>query len=132
MAFKEYCSELETKIESSYTQGVTIDEAEKLAGEFLKAQMVISRELSKSDLDARMRKSGLKALKAGVYLAEVQKSDKKPSDVLLGAIVDSDEEVNKGQDELDTAEVTRDELQRYYDIFLNAHIYYRGIAKQNG
>lgn len=132
MELNKYFKTLESKIESAYTEGVTLDLAEKLAGEFLKAQMVISAELSKADLDARMRKTGVKAVKAAVYLEEAHKGDKKPSDVMLNALVDSNGTVQEEQQGLDTAEVTRAELERMYDICLNAHIYFRGIAKQNG
>ena len=45
MSFKELCTNLEEKIKNSYEQGVTGTEAEKLAGEFLVAQLIVSEEL---------------------------------------------------------------------------------------
>jgi hypothetical protein len=39
--------------------------------------------------------------------------------------------VEEEQKSLDTAEVDRENLRRYYDIFGNAHIYFRGMAKGN-
>lgn len=125
----KFYSDLQKKIEATYTEGVTVDEAEKLAAEFLHAQMVVSSELRQLDLDARMRKSGVKAIRSAVYLAEIKKHDKKPSDVQLSAIVDSDDIVDREQQDYDTAEANKAELERLYDIFLNAHIYFRGIAK---
>lgn len=121
--------ELELKIEESYESGITLEEAEKLAAKFLRAQILISRELQKTDLDSRMKKSGVKALKAALYLVEVQKTDKKPSDVLLGNLVDSNELVVGEQNAFDTAETRRDELERYYNIFREAHVHYRQVSK---
>ena len=76
-----------------------------------------------------MQKSGLKAIRSTIYLDEVSKADKKPSDVLLEAIVNINEVVQGQQNALDLSEVTRDELNRYYSIFQNAHIHFRSIAK---
>lgn len=127
--FKELCKKLENKIKASYEEGTSMEEAEKLAAEFLYAQMVTSSELKKVGLDSRMKKTGLKSIRAAVYLAEVQKSDKKPSDTLLEQIVNTDETVNQQQDLFDTAEIESYELERYYNIFVNGHIYYRSLAK---
>lgn len=127
--FNKFCKDLETKIQNSYEKGVSIEQAEKLAGEFLKAQMVVSDELKTSDLDSRMRKSGLKAVRAAVYMDAATKSDKKPTEAALESILNTNELVQNEQDALDKAEVDRDSLKRYYDIFREAHIYYRGIAK---
>lgn len=126
---KTLLEQLTAKIEASYTEGVTVLQAERLAGEFLAAQLSIAHKLQTADLDARMRKSGVKALRAGVYMEAATKTDKKPSDVMLEAIVNKDKMVQSEQDGLDTAEVERATLERYYDIFLNAHIFFRGIAK---
>lgn len=127
--FEKLCKALESEIETSYVEGVTLEEAEKLAGQFLHAQMQVSVELKKADLDSRMRKSGMKALRAAVYLEEATKGEKKPSDVMLQALVDVNKLVQEEQNAFDLAESARDELERYYNIFINAHIYYRGIAK---
>jgi len=126
---KELCKQLEAKIVNSYEQGVSLEDAERLASEFLYAQMQISGELKKLDLDSRMRKTGVKAVRAAIYLDIVQKSDKKPTEAQISAMLDSDQLVSGEQEALDTAEVERDDLKRYYDIFQNAHIHYRGIAK---
>lgn len=127
--FEKLCERLEAKIQSAYTEGVTLEEAEKLASEFLHGQLAVSNELKKSDLSSRMRKNGVKAIRAAIYLDTVQKSDKKPTESQLTAMLDSDKIVSDEQEALDLAEVGRDELKRYYDIFTNAHIHFRGIAK---
>lgn len=127
--FKEMLRSLEFKIQNSYESGVTVDEAERLASEFLYAQIQVSTELSKGDLDARMRKSGVKAVRAAIYLDIVQKSDKKPTEAQISAQIESDKLVLDEQRDLDSAEVSRDELERYYNIFQNAHVHYRNISK---
>jgi hypothetical protein len=123
------CEKLSAKIESSYESGVTLDEAEKLAAEFLHAQMLLVSHLRDTDLEARMRKSGLKAVRAAVYMDTVSKAEKRPTEAAMDHILNSNELVSREQDRLDASEVSRNELERYYDIFNNAHIYYRGIAK---
>lgn len=122
---------LTNKIKDSYETGVTMEEAEKLAGEFLHAQLEVASQLKVADLDARMRRSGVKAVKAGVYLDAVQKSDKKPSDVMLTAIVDTDETVKTEQDAYDASEVDKDYLENVLNILRDAHIHFRTIAKGN-
>lgn len=129
MKFKEFILGLEAKIQDSYEQGVTIPEAERLASEFLHAQLKVSEELKKADLDARTRKSGVKAIKAAVYMEAATKDPKKPSDVMLQAIVDLNDIVQGEQRAFDEAEVDFAELERYYNIFQNAHIHFRSLAK---
>ena len=122
-------AELEADITSAYEGSVTVDDAEKLAAKFLAAMMKLTAMLKKVDLDSRMKKSGLKAVKAAIYMAEATKTDKKPSDTMLGAMVDRSPLVQTSQSELDTAECSREELERYFSIFKEAHVYFRGIAK---
>jgi hypothetical protein len=129
MKLQDLFKELESEIERTYTNGVTLEEAEKLAAKFLGAQLKVSSALKASDLDARMRKSGLKAIKAAVYLKEIDSKEKKPTEAQLTAAIDTSDVVSAEQDAFDRAEVNKAELERYYDVFLNAHIYYRGIAK---
>lgn len=129
MTFQELCNQLEGKIQKTYESGVSLEEAEKLAAEFLYAQLKVSAELKVIDLDARTKKSGLKAVRAAAYMAAAATGDKKPTEAAIAAMVDTNKMVSTEQDGLDTAEVIRADLERYYDIFLNAHIYFRGIAK---
>lgn len=129
MTFKELCEQLEAKIQSSYVDGVTLEQAEKLAAEFLHAQMTVSTELKKADLDSRMKKAGVKAIRAAIYGDILSKNEKKPTEAAIDHLINSDKIVLGEQEELDKSEVDRDDLNRYYNIFQNAHIYYRGIAK---
>jgi hypothetical protein len=127
--FKELCVELEEKIQKSYEEGVTLESAERLAGEFLSAQIKVSEELKNADLDSRLRKTGVKAVRAAIYLDIVQKAEKKPTEAQIEAIINVDKIVGSEQEAFDKAEVERDNLERYYNIFREAHIHYRGISK---
>ncbi len=127
--FKQMIEQLEAKIQNTYEQGVTLETAERLAAEFLYAQLKVSEALKAADLDARTRKSGVKAIRAAIYLDIVQKNEKKPTESQISAQIDSDKLVIDEQNSYDSAEVEKAELDRYYDIFSNAHIYYRSIAK---
>lgn len=128
-AFQSFCAELTRDIQRASGEGVTLEESERLAAKFLNAQIQVGLELSRTDLDCRMRKSGVKAIKAVVYMEAATKTDKKPSDTLLGAIVDMDGIVISEQRSLDQSEVCRNELENYLDVFKNAHIFFRGVAK---
>lgn len=126
---RDLCQELTRIIQDAYEGGITVQEAEKLAGRFLHAQLIVAESLHRSDLDTRMRKSGLKALKAGLYMEEVSKSDKKPSDTLLNNIVDSHDQTKLAQGEFDAREADKEALEVYLSVFKEAHIFFRGIAK---
>ncbi len=126
---KNLLKTLEDKIVSSYEEDVTAEQAEKLAGEFLYGQLKVSQALKDADLDSRMKKSGLKAVKASAYMEAASKGDKRPTEAAIAAMVDINKLVSEEQDRFDTSEVERDELERYYNIFINAHIFYRSVAK---
>jgi len=129
VSFTKLCEQLEAKIQKTYEEGTTLEEAEKLAAEFLGAMMKVSSELKAKDLDSRMKKSGVKAVRAAAYLDIVQKTEKKPTETQIASMIDTDDLVSNEQYGLDKAEVERDDLKRYYDIFQNAHVFYRGVAK---
>ncbi len=126
---KKQLQELEQILVQAYEGETTLAEAERLAARFLVAQMQISGVLRKASLDARMRKTGTKALRAAVYLEIVQKADKKPSEAQISATVDSEGLITTEQNAYDAAEVEAENLKRYYDIFTNAHIYMRSLAR---
>jgi len=129
LTFEEQLKVLEDKIKNTYEQGVTLEEAERLAAEFLHAQLVVSTELAKKDLDARMKKSGNKAIRAAVYLSIVEGSEKKPTESHISATIETNEQVSSQQDLTDTAEAEVAELERVYNVFGNAHIFYRNVAR---
>lgn len=126
---KSLCAELTIDIQDAYEQGITLEAAEKLAAKFLYGQIQVAEALQVMDLDSRMKKNGLKAVKAAVYMENATKGDKKPSDVMLNAIVDRDDLVIGEQNRFDEAEVVKQSLENYYGIFKDAHIYFRGISK---
>lgn len=128
MTFQALCAHLEAKIIASYDQGVTLEEAERLAGEFLGAQLRVSSELKNTDLDMRMKKVGVKAVKAGAYL-DCANAETKLTDAGKAATVDANPDVQKEQKSFDAAEAEKEDLERYYNIFREAHIHFRGIAK---
>ncbi len=123
------CEDLKLEIQKSYEEGITLEEAEKLAGKFLSAQISVAEVLKAADLDARMKKSGSKAVKAALYMQEATKGDKKPSDTFIQNIVDMNEIVQNEQNRLDAAEVEVDALNNYYNIFREAHIFFRGVSR---
>lgn len=125
----EEFSELQGILHQAYEGSVTIEDAERYAALFLETQMKIATRLQRADLDARMRKSGVKATRAKVFQAECAKSDKKPSDSVLEAAIEVSEEVRTEQQNYDNADSTREMLQTYLGIFREAHIYFRGISK---
>ncbi len=127
--FEILVAALTKAIQDSYESGVTMDEAEKLAAKFLYAQMQVAEKLQAKDLDARMKKTGVKAIKAGIYMDCATKGERKPTEAMLGAMVDQTTEVIKAQDDLDESEVKRNELERYFEIFKDAHIYFRTVAR---
>lgn len=129
MGLMDQFEELTKDIQRSYEEGVTVEEAERLAGKFLHAQIMVSEEYRKADLDARMRKAGVKSVRAAVYMTNATKTDKKPSDTYLEAIINMDELVLGEQRGLDEAEVLVDQLRTYLSVFKEAHIHFRSIAK---
>ncbi len=128
-AFEELVNTLQDVIKTAYTEGMTIEEAEKTAGRFLEAQMIVADKLANVDLDSRMRKSGLKTIKASVYMEHATKGEKKPSDVMLEAIVNKEKLVTDEQAAFDNAEVNREYLQNLMSIFKEGHIYFRQLSK---
>lgn len=122
-------AELEKEIQNSYESGVTLEQAEKLAGKFLHAQILVANELADSDLDSRMKKQGTKAIKAAIYMEAAKAGEKKPTEAMLAAIVDQHEVVIGEQKAFDAAEVKRDKLQNYLNIFKESHVHFRTIAR---
>lgn len=126
---REFIDKCVAVIQKAYEESPTLEEAEKYAALFLDAQIKVAAELRSVDLDARMRKSGTKALKASVLLDAATRGDKKPADSLLNAIVDSDSLVQESQLGLDKAEVLVAELENYLHVFKESHVYFRSVSR---
>lgn len=129
MKFTELCEELTNEIKSAYESSVTVEEAEKLAGKFLYAQIQVSEELKTADLDSRMRKAGLKSLRSAIYMDVCAKAEKKPTEAGIDALINTDTLAMDAQKSFDNAESDKEGLERYYNIFREAHIFFRGISK---
>jgi hypothetical protein len=127
----KFYEELIEQVKQSYEESITIEQAEKLAAKFLHAMFLLSNDLATYDLDARMKKSGVKAIKAAVYTDAAVKGDKKPTEAALVATVDLNDIVKSEQDSFDKAEVTTDKYKNYYNIFKECHLYFRVITKGN-
>jgi hypothetical protein len=116
-------------VRTAYESGTTMDEAERHAARFLEAQLNVAAELASLDLDARMKKNGMKAARAQIYLDLCAGSEKKPSDTFLEQQVTLDRTVNLAVDLYEKADARRENLTLYLGIFKDAHVYFRGIAK---
>lgn len=121
--------ELKKDVLRIFEESITIPEAERLAAKFLYAQMIVSEEIKGADLECRLKKAGVKTMSSKVYLDEVAKHEKKPSDTLLDNIVATNAEVNTNQDLFDRAQVHLEALKRLFEMLRDAHIFCRGIAK---
>jgi hypothetical protein len=125
----EVCQELKTIIENAYNEGVTIQDAERLAAKTLVVRIDLSQELKVVDLDSRMKKHGVKVTRADAYMEEIKKHDKKPVESFLEAAVTMNGNVIEAEHDYAKADVHREMIHNYLDIFKDAHIYFRGIAK---
>lgn len=124
-----YCEELKNDIKKAYESSVSLDEAEKLAAKFLFAQLELASALQSADLDARMRKVGLKAIRSVVYIKEASSSEKKPTEAAIDAKINMNELVQGEQNAFDQAEVIRETLQNNFNVFKEAHVFFRGISR---
>ncbi len=122
---------LKVQVLKAYEQGVTVEDAERFAAKCLGAQMKLAEDLELSDLDARMRKNGLKAVKAAIWHDAATSGDKKPSDKALDAIVDMNKLVQDEQNAFDRADAHKDSLEVYLNIFRESHIYFRNIGRNS-
>lgn len=117
------------QIKKASEDNITITEAERTAALALDTMDEISDELTIVDKNRRMRKSGLKALKAAIRLEAVQKNEKKPTEGALEDLVAVSIDYRSAEEEYDDAEVLQAELDRHFDISKESHIYFRGVAK---
>ena len=123
------CEELKLSIKSAYEQGVSIPEAEKLAARTLTVRLELADEIKIFALDSRMKKHGVKAVRAKVYMDEISKNEKKPPEAYLENAVNLSEEVAGEEENYGLSETELHRLEAYLDVFKDAHIYFRTIAK---
>lgn len=127
----ELCSELKSIIEKAYTEGVTVMESERLAALTLSTRLELADMIKVKDLDARMKKNGVKVVRANAYMNEITEHEKKPSEGYLDHAINQDPLVRAEEKQYAEAEVECDRLTTYNDVFKDAHIYFRSIAKGN-
>lgn len=123
------CAELKEAIDSAYSQGVTIPEAEKLAARTLTIRIELADELKSVSLDMKMKRHGVKAVRANVYMEELVKHEKKPAEAFLENAVNLAESVASEEMAHAEAEAEYQKLVAYLDIFKDAHLFFRNIAK---
>lgn len=102
-------------------------ELERRAGEFLTAMAKIT------DLKHMLVSEKIKAesLQVAVYAQEMSKGTAKTM-TENKLLAESSETYRKAREELDQLENDISYLKAYYDIFLNAHVFYRNLAKNEG
>ncbi len=120
---------IKSEIMRAYEEGVSMPEAEKLAALTLAARIEISEEIKAADLDAKMRKQGVKAVRGGFYLKIIKREEKKPTEAMIAAEIETYEEVNAEEAQLSVAEVESARLKSMLDLFKDAHLYFRQICK---
>lgn len=123
------CEELKVAIEKAYSEGITIPDAERLAARTLIVRLGLADSIKSASIDSKMKKHGVKAIRGAVYMDIISKSDKKPTEAALEAQVNLDAIVGKEEEAYATAEADYYHLTAYLDVFKDAHIYFRGIAK---
>lgn len=126
---EDFAKDLETDIRDAYLTTPTLEEAEKLAIKMLYTQVEVGTQLRTADLDFRMKRSGLKTIKAAVYLEECRKADKKPTESTLEALVNTSPLVTDAQHSADYAEALKNQLENTLNVAREAHIFFRGLAK---
>ena len=129
LGLDEEFKELAAVIQTAYDEGVSMEHAERLAARCLGVQLKIAEQLSVSDLDGRMKKNGLKTMKANAYMKNATATEKKPTESMLDAMVTQDKDVANSAELYERADAKTASLTIYLGIFKDAHIYFRGIAK---
>lgn len=117
------------QIEKAYNEGVTQSEAERLAAGSLLVMNDLSCRLIVTESDRRMKKVGLKAIRAAVRLEAAKSGDKKPTESIIDAMVDTNELVSETESGYDAAEVASQAADRQYNIAKESHLYFRSVAK---
>lgn len=126
---EETFQDLKEVIARAYKDGISIQEAERYAAHTLTARLEIADRLRTIDLDARMKKNGVKAVRGQAYLEEIGKHDKKPTESWLEAAVNTNVLVKAEETQYAEAEVESDYLHALLLVFQDAHIYFRSIMK---
>lgn len=117
------------QIQKASEEGVTMEHAERVAGQALTVMNSLSERLKELDKDRRMRKRGLKAIRSAVRTEEVKRWDKKPTEGALEDVINLSPIVASEEEAFDNAEVETEECERQFGIAKESHLYFRSIAK---
>lgn len=120
---------LKKDIQRAYAEGVTILAAEKLASKTLLARMALADAIQVLDLDARMKRQGVKAERGSLYSSIVAESEKKPTETAIESMINTSLTVVAAEQTYAEADTSKDRLHTYSDIFKDAHIFFRSVAK---
>ncbi len=122
-------AELVAIVKAAYVSGTTMEEAERHAARFLEAQLNVCAELASLDLDARMKKNGMKAARAQCYMDICSAAEKKPTETAIESQITLAPLVNAAVDLFDRADARRENLTLYLSVFKDAHIHFRTIMR---
>lgn len=122
---------LKEEIVKAYEEGISMEDAERNAARCLDVQIELNEKIKASALDARMKKNGYKTHRATEYLKIVQGSEKKPTESQIDAMLTVNTDVCRAQDDYEAADIEVEALKRYFDIFKDAHIFFRSVARGN-
>ena len=123
--------ELVEIIQKCTEEGITISAAEGYAGKALFVMNSLSEALAEADRDRRMRKRGVKSIRAAIRTEEVKKHEKKPTESALEDVLNLNKIVAEQEEAFDDAEVKTEELERQFGIAKESHIYFRAVSKGN-
>ena len=127
MNLNKTLQELQDTIARAYTEGVTMQEAERLAAHTLSVRLQIADHIKSSDLDARMKKHGVKAIRAQVYLEQIAANEKKPTEAWLESAVNMSDLVKAEETLYAESDTDTRRLETYSDVLKDAHIFFRKV-----
>ena len=123
------CVELKEAIIKAHQTETSVSEAEQLSAKCLAASMALADDIRAVDLKARMRKIGLRNIRSQAYLDELAKHEKKPTEAYIDAAINLNVDIAPLEMELADKEVELNNLKHYYEVFKEAHQYFRAIMK---
>lgn len=122
-------NQLIKEVEAVADQGITLDHAERVAGLALSTMNQLSEQLLITERNRRMRKAGLKAIKAATRQEEIKKHDRKPTESQLDDVLALNALVQQEEDGFDDAEVETELLERQFGIAKECHLYFRSVSR---
>jgi hypothetical protein len=128
---KDLIEQLQKRVSEVYENGTTVSQSEEITHELADAEFKLVTMITPLDLDARMRRHGVKQIRAAVYLDIIKNSEKKPTEAQIAAMVDSDSLVSDAQKGYDGAEAALAEAERLLDAVHNSQVVFRTLMKES-